>query len=230
MDDLNDYSWCAFYPAAARALCSYQNKRAALLKELYEALPAETGYLHDPERKPLKDIDPFSVFGILNRHISQEKKTETAEAFKRIFGLKEPVPHNYHGIPPLSNENSMFFGFKDGQTEKDIDNLWQFFISVLNDESSVGVQFDEMTAHQYGIKFNLTIGMYWIRPEKYFPLDTPSRAFLERHGIKCSSTSVPAFKDYEQICTGVRDLLPSLPNKPKSFAQVTRGIYLSLQK
>ena len=91
MDDLNDYSWCAFYPAAARALCSYQNKRAALLKELYEALPAETGYLHDPERKPLKDIDPFSVFGILNRHISQKKKTETAEAFKRIFGLKEPV-------------------------------------------------------------------------------------------------------------------------------------------
>ena len=53
MDDLNDYSWCAFYPAAAKALCSYQNKRAALLKELYEALPAETGYLHDPERKPL---------------------------------------------------------------------------------------------------------------------------------------------------------------------------------
>lgn len=104
----------------------------------------------------------------------------------------------------------MFFGFKDGQTEKDIDNLWQFFISVLNDESSVGAQFNEMTAHQYGIKFNLTIGMYWIRPEKYFPLDTPSRAFLERHGIKCSSTSVPAFKDYEQICTGVRDLLPSL--------------------
>lgn len=87
-----------------------------------------------------------------------------------------------------------------------------------------------MTAHQYGIKFNLTIGMYWIRPEKYFPLDTPSRAFLERHGIKCSSTSVPTFKDYEKICANARDLLPSLADKPKNFAQVTRGIYLSLQK
>ena len=81
MDDLNDYSWCVFFPAAAKALCSYQNKRATLLKELYEALPAETGYLHDPERKPLKDIDPFSVFGILNRHISQEKKDRNRRSF-----------------------------------------------------------------------------------------------------------------------------------------------------
>lgn len=59
MDDLNDYSWCAFYPAAAKALCSYQNKRATLLKELYEALPAETAYLHDPERKSLKTLIRF---------------------------------------------------------------------------------------------------------------------------------------------------------------------------
>lgn len=78
----NDYSWTKFNPAAARKLCAYSDRREELLTWLYSALPEETNYLHGPNHKKLTDIDPFTVFGVMNRHISQEKKAEVAKAFK----------------------------------------------------------------------------------------------------------------------------------------------------
>ena len=81
----NDYSWTKFNPAAARKLCAYSNRREELLSWLYSALPEETNYLHGPDHKKLTDIDPFTVFGVMNRHISQEKnrRRRTSAAFLR---------------------------------------------------------------------------------------------------------------------------------------------------
>ena len=68
----NDYSWTKFNPAAARKLCAYSNRREELLSWLYSALPEETNYLHGPDHKKLTDIDPFTVFGVMNRLSGKE--------------------------------------------------------------------------------------------------------------------------------------------------------------
>lgn len=222
----SDYSWVKFYPAAAQKLCGYENKREELLNWLYRTLPSETTYLHNPEGEHLTDIDPFSVFGIFNRHISQEKKSETAQAFKTLLKLEEAVPSDFRGVSPLSNENSMFFSFKDAEIKKDIQNLWDLFVGICQKHSNVGVLFDTMTTHQYGIKFNLTMAMYWISPTQYFPLDKPSRIYLNARGIKVSE-KVPSYQEFLQISKEVREKLCAGSCADDAFAKITRDIYYS---
>ena len=98
-----DFSWVTFYPALCNGLKKYASDRRALLAFLFEKLPEETTYLHNPEGVKVRDIDPFTFLGVMNRHISDPKKSLVAEAFKEFFEVKEPIPQNFHGIPPLSN-------------------------------------------------------------------------------------------------------------------------------
>ena len=225
----NDYSWTKFNPAAARKLCAYSDRRVELLSWLYSALPEETNYLHDPDHKKLTDIDPFTVFGVMNRHISQEKKAEVAKSFKIFFKVDEPSPTDFHGVSPLNNENSMFFGFKDGKTKEDINNLWTLFLGLFGKNDQVAGLFNEMTRHQYGIKFNLTMGMYWVCPTKYFPLDGPSRKYLNARGVAVSE-QVPTYDEFVKISEEVRQKLCGDSTADDAFAIVTRDIYYSTHK
>lgn len=225
----NDYSWTKFNPAAAQKLCAYSDRREELLSWLYSALPEETNYLHDPDHKKLTDIDPFTVFGVMNRHISQEKKAEVAKAFKIFFKVDEPSPTDFRGVSPLNNENSMFFGFKDGKTKEDINNLWTLFLGIFGQNNEVADLFNEMTRHQYGIKFNLTMGMYWVCPTKYFPLDGPSRKYLNARGVPVSE-QVPSYDKFLKISEEVRQKLCGGSTADNAFAIVTRDIYYSTHK
>lgn len=225
----NDYSWTKFNPAAARKMCAYSDRREELLSWLYSALPEETNYLHEPDHKKLTDIDPFTVFGVMNRHISQEKKAEVAKAFKIFFKVDEPSPTDFRGVSPLNNENSMFFGFKDGKTKEDINNLWTLFLGIFGKNNKVADLFNEMTRHQYGIKFNLTMGMYWVCPTKYFPLDGPSRKYLNARGVAVSE-QVPTYDEFVRISEEVRQKLCGGSTADDAFAIVTRDIYYSTHK
>lgn len=221
-----DFSWVTFYPAVCNGLKKYASDRGALLAFLFEKLPEETTYLHNPEGVKVRDIDPFTFLGVMNRHISDPKKSLVAEAFKEFFEVKEPIPQNFHGIPPLSNENSMFFSFKDGKTAEDIQNLWNFFLALLGNSQDVGSMFDRLTTTQYGIKFNLTIGMYWVCPDVYFPLDGPSRRFLQEHGIEVGH-KVPSFAEYKTIIEEVKSKVCEKSFNQESFAKITRSIFLN---
>ena len=154
----------------------------------------------------------------MNRHISQEKKAEVAKAFKIFFKVDEPSPTDFRGVSPLNNENSMFFGFKDGKTKEDINNLWTLFLGIFGQNNEVADLFNEMTRHQYGIKFNLTMGMYWVCPTKYFPLDGPV------------SEQVPSYDEFLKISEEVRQKLCGGSTADNAFAIVTRDIYYSTHK
>ena len=184
---------------------------------------------NDPDHKKLTDIDPFTVFGVMNRHISQEKKAEVAKAFKIFFKVDEPSPTDFRGVSPLNNENSMFFGFKDGKTKEDINNLWTLFLGIFGQNNEVADLFNEMTRHQYGIKFNLTMGMYWVCPTKYFPLDGPSRKYLNARGVPVSE-QVPSYDEFLKISEEVRQKLCGGSTADNAFAIVTRDIYYSTHK
>lgn len=165
----------------------------------------------------------------MNRHISQEKKAEVAKAFKIFFKVDEPSPTDFRGVSPLNNENSMFFGFKDGKTKEDINNLWTLFLGIFGQNNEVADLFNEMTRHQYGIKFNLTMGMYWVCPTKYFPLDGPSRKYLNARGVPVSE-QVPSYDEFLKISEEVRQKLCDGSTADNAFAIVTRDIYYSTHK
>ena len=97
---------------------------------------------------------------------------------------------------------------------------------MLDNSQDVGSMFDRLTTTQYGIKFNLTIGMYWVCPDVYFPLDGPSRRFLQEHGIEVGH-KVPSFAEYKTIIEEVKSKVCEKPFNQESFAKITRSIFLN---
>ena len=75
---------------------------------------------------------------------------------------------------------------RDGRGERDIDNLWDVFETALEydkepdagNKERFAAAFD-IAEQQPGVKWNLTMGLYWCRPERYMNLDSRSRWFME---------------------------------------------------
>ena len=160
------FTWIPYYKEFAQRLTQFQKDRKRLLNLIYnnrDELLAK--YLHDQggEGDLLEDIDPFTVFGLFNRGIKHENRINSAKLFKNILDIKADIPKDFEGIPVLNNQKSHFFGFRSHRGKNDIQNLWNLFIKVVNDEN-----FEEeynTVIKQFIIKVNITMGLFWIRPE-----------------------------------------------------------------
>lgn len=182
------YEWVPFYEALADKLLEYNDKRSELfelMKNLASHQPLMK-YFHF-EREELwgprnHRIDPFSVVGVLNRKITNENRIKLAKVFANTFRVTLPVPTNFNGIPTLNNIKS-FFG-------DEIDELWDLFVSAIK-SAEVNTFIDEFkSAFEKAIASkgnglaSITIGLFWIRPNVFMPLDTHSRKFVsEYYGI-----------------------------------------------
>ena len=186
------FTWIPYYKEFAQRLTQFQKDRKRLLNLIYDnrdELLAK--YLHDQggEGDLLEDIDPFTVFGLFNRGIKHENRINSAKLFKNILDIKVDIPKDFEGIPVLNNQKSHFFGFRSHRGKNDIQNLWNLFIKVVNDEN-----FEEeynTVIKQFIIKVNITMGLFWIRPEKFLAFDRTNRQYLkEQYGIKLILDSI----------------------------------------
>ncbi len=182
----NLFEWTAFYEALATRLVDFRNDRQTLLEIIYSKLDG-VGYLNDQysdgSSGPLRDICPFTVFGIFNRGITNERRTRIAEQLATELGLDAPVPTNFDGIPVLNNQNSWFFGYETVRKPDDIDSLWNVFEQALSldesGESSTSFEIAYQRAREIsGVAWTLTMGLYWIRPWSYLTLDGKSRNYI----------------------------------------------------
>ena len=78
------------------------------------------------------DIDPFTVFGLFNKGITNANRIAILESFATVFNIKSKVPDNFDGIPVLNNLKATYYGFKDDRQTDDIDNLWGLYESAIN--------------------------------------------------------------------------------------------------
>ena len=131
------------------------------------------------------DIDPFTVFGLFNKQITKVNRIAIIGSIAKEFDVQAKVPSSFEGIPLLNNLSATFYGFKDDRKEDDIDNLWNLFEAalVLADEDNEDHRQEfsrwyDLVHEQYGIRWNLTMGLFWIRPYFYINLDSRNRWFL----------------------------------------------------
>jgi 5-methylcytosine-specific restriction protein B len=136
---------------------------------------------------PWQDICPFSFLAFLNRQFKIENRIAIAETMAHEFDITSPVPASFEGIPTMLHQSAWFFSYADQRHPDDIDKLWDLFEAILDwaDETVVKgdaleESFNEVISIK-GIKWNITIGMYWARPWSFMPLDAKSRNYLERH-------------------------------------------------
>ena len=216
------FTWIPYYKEFAQRLTQFQKDRKRLLNLIYnyrDELLAK--YLHDQggEGDLLEDIDPFTVFGLFNRGIKHENRINSAKLFKNILDIKADIPKDFEGIPVLNNQKSHFFGFRSHRGKNDIQNLWNLFLKVVNDEN-----FEEeynTVIKQFIIKVNITMGLFWIRPEKFLAFDRTNRQYLKEHyGIKLPNKA-PEYSEYMKILDSINKKMASGEIKENTFYELS---------
>lgn len=222
------FTWIPFYEEFATRLLDYRANRQELCRLLVEAAQNEPllNYVsHDQYSAgafdPIRDVDPFTVFGAFNRGITLENRREIAGSLGGRLGVKAPVPTNFDGIPTVNNQNSWFMRYAYKRGENDIDHLWDAFaesISYSQDPSkerrrALATAYDQARVVK-GIRWNLSVGMYWIRPLEFMPLDAPSRSLIsERFGIGSPESG----QEYLDLCDQLTGFLEHQRGSITSF-------------
>lgn len=180
------FEWINFYSEFATKLLEFKNNRAELIADIQSAYSAINMKLPKLEREDsIIDIDPFTVFGLFNKGITNANRIAILESFATVFNIKSKVPNNFDGIPVLNNSKATYYGFKDDRQAADIDNLWGLYESAINlaekdDEANreIFTKWYDTVHDQLGIRWNITMGLYWIRPYEFINLDSINRRFI----------------------------------------------------
>ena len=216
------FTWIPFYKEFADKLLKFRYNRTSLLDIIYTNREYfMVNYLHDEdgENDKCKDIDPFTTMGIFNRGISEEKRLDAAKKFKELLSIKADVPNDFCGIPVLNNQKSHFFGFRKKRKNKDIENLWRLFEAVVQNKDCED-EFNTVIT-QYIINVNITMGLFWIRPERFLALDKANKIYLkDKYGINLPK-NVPKYKDYISLLTEVKEKMAKNDIAEKTFYEIS---------
>jgi len=101
-----------------------------------------------------------------------------------------------------------FFKFKKDRKPDDINNLWYLYETAINfadnpskNNKEAFIKIFNIVTKSEGIKWNITIGLYWIRPLNFLNLDGRNRPFLLEYD-NANSIGIKSISDLEQLPDG----------------------------
>ncbi|HVF25622.1 MAG TPA: AAA family ATPase [Anaerolineales bacterium] len=205
---INQFTWIPIYQELADKLSGWENRQPELISFLEEL--RTQGFvitpLHDKDgdgaRFLLKEIDPFTFFGVFNRRIGYDQRTLILSQMKQFFGLQSELPEDFNGVPVLNNMKSWFFPNQISRGISDIGRLWRVFQLALEENPLENDEFIKAFDEALAVKqtnVNLTMGLFWIRPQTFLNLDQTNRAYL---GIRLPDAGLTA-KFYIDAMTSV---------------------------
>ena len=210
------FIWSEIYEEFATKLLEYKNDRKNLISKLqnvYEEIDMKLPKMES--NGEILDIDPFTIFGLFNKGITDDNRKRILGEIAKQFNLKNKVPFSFEGIPLVNNLRSTFFNFAEERGENDINNLWEVFESAIRyaDNPTQGNKLKIESTYnnvikQKGIQWNITMGLYWIRPNTYINLDSKNREFIIKQKILPEQfikevnqfKNVPNGEQYIQLC------------------------------
>ena len=220
------FTWVPYYKEFAEKLLQYQENRTNLCRLIYDHEDELLiNYLHDEGGKDDKitDIDPFTTFGLFNRGISMKNRVSSAALFKRLLNISADVPSDFDGVPILNNQKSHFFGFRQDRKPGDIENLWRLFVKVVKKEDFEN-EYNALLG-QFLIGVNITMALFWVRPEDFLAFDSSNRAYMkERYGIVLPNRA-PAYSAYMSILNDIKKKMKEGVIKEKTFCELSANAY-----
>lgn len=244
----NKFQWTDFYIELASKLLLYKDNRSELLKIL-KIIYNDAGInfpFKEKGQTEYEDICPFTVFASFNKGIKDSNRIALLDQFAKHLSVKSEVPNSFFGIPVVMNLNAWFFAYKDNRGEDDIDNLWELFENALiysdnNSELNKNNFIDiyDIVIKQKMIKWNITMGLYWIRPYTFLNLDSTSRAFVTNSTIMPKyftdifqdiNKNLPDGKNYLNMCDKAKNAFNKKNFKYKSFPEMSSAAWTLLQE
>lgn len=216
------FTWIPYYREFAEKLLQFKNNRNGLLKLIYDHRDElMANYLHDEKGQDdlFTDIDPFTTFGIFNRGIKADNRDHIVALFKQLLDISAPVPSDFNGIPTLNNQKSHFFGFRKDRHEDDIENLWRLFDKAVNYED-IEEEYNTVI-NQFVIRVNITMALFWIRPNDFLAFDSTTRFYLkEQYGIHLPNKPL-VYSEYMSILEDIKQKMASNVIKEKTFYELS---------
>ena len=237
----NEFNWIPFYKEFADKLLLFKENRQILvekIKSVFTKIGQNIPTLGD--NGVFDDIDPFTVFGFFNKKITDRKRIEVITALKDEFNVEADIPRDFKGVPILNNLRAAFYAFEGEQKYSDIGNLWELFetaiefadINVSRDTITYFEELFETVQKQRIVKWNITSGLFWIRPETFISLDSLNREFLLNDfefsdAVESISNlkSVPGGKEYLYIIDVCNEYFFKEDALFKSFPELSQHAY-----
>jgi 5-methylcytosine-specific restriction enzyme B len=237
------FTWISFYIEFADKLLPFKNNRGELLSILkaeYDALNMR--YPFTDNEVPIDDICPFTVFGCFNKGITDDNRITLMGVIGEKIGVSSKIPKEFSGIPVLNNLKSWFFAYKAERKPEDINNLWSLFESSLafaDNPSPIArssfIRDYDRVIKQIGIKWNVTMGLYWIRPYSFLNLDEVNRNYLLEIDNTLSAAiknisnlkQLPSAESYLKLIDLCADYFGKPDSQYKSFPDLSYQAWLS---
>ena len=223
------FTWIPFYKEFAQKLVQFRSNRKLLVDWIYANLDSSyIKHLKDaPDGRRVPDVDPFTVMAIFNRGITDDKRIDICTRFKEYLRITAPAPQDFNGIPVMNTQRSNFMGFEADRENEDIDRLWNVFEDAVLDKD-IKASYNALS-HQYLIKFNITIGLFWIRPDKYLPLDGNSQTLLNSLDVSFDKSKFLPYEEYVKVMQTLTDRMVSESLGFSDYAEFSAVAYQQKQ-
>ena len=238
MSIMNQFDWVDFYKEFAGILQSYKSKRPELIekvRQIYEITGINLPTLEKDNQ--IVDIDPFTVFGLFNKKLTDANRLSILKAIASLFGVKTAVPTAFDSIPVLNPQNATFYYFVGDRADGDIDELWELFDAALDYAASPTAEhraplskyFDLAIRKKGNGNSKITMGLYWIAPDSFLNLDQRNTWYIYESGkipaelvqtLPAIQSKIPSSK-YFDIVEKLRNYLQSDASTLKDFKELS---------
>ena len=189
--DDHQFQWTRLYETVADKLQDFRDNRQPLIEQLHFIdsnvfrMKILQDHFADGTIGKLGDICPFTTIATFNRGLTDKNRQVVGKAITEFLGIEIPVPDAFPGIPVVHNQSTWFFDWSKDRGNA-IDVLWSTFAAAIRfaEECSPGsraeliAEFDRALALK-NVKWNLSMGLFWIRPWSFVPLDSSSRDYMQ---------------------------------------------------
>lgn len=191
MNDQNQFDWVDFYKEFATKLIDYKDKRQELVSKVIDIFDETEIKMPTLEKdNNLIDIDPFTIFGLFNKKLTDDNRIKILSAIAKIFGIKTKVPTSFDSLPVLNPRNATFYYFIGDRGDNDIDDLWKLFLSALYYDKDKTRENKEIFSKNFDLVINkkgngnskITMGLYWISPDTFINLDSRNTWYIYESG------------------------------------------------
>jgi 5-methylcytosine-specific restriction protein B len=196
----NMFTWVQTHKEIVHIIRKYRNNQGFLIDILRDM---GINGLIDEERKGkrtnLKEIDPFTFFCYIYKY-GTKKRLELLQSLAKR--LEVSIPMDDSGIPAVNALKVCMFPFKHSRKNKEIDKLWDFFENILHNNVT-DTQFESILRIEGIGNAKITEAMFNIMPDKYLPLNAPTKAYIEN--VLNINTSFKTFQEYKNILSKIHD-------------------------
>lgn len=246
MNTAGQFKWIRFYTAFASSLLTYKDDRRTLIQKIQTTYDSIGMKLPKLEKGGVpKDIDPFTIFGLFNKGITDNNRKAIIGGLISEFSIAAEVPDDFSGIPPLNNMRATFYAFEDTRRKHDIDNLWAVFTAALalaDEDSKLNrekfcISYNQVLT-QFAVRWNITMGLYWIRPYTYLNLDSRNRWYISNPANISASVvadmsalkAVPPAEEYLKLRDKCAAALASGDYGYKSFPELSYHAWITSEE